>query len=200
MSAVSNLEPIGILGGTFDPVHNAHLAIARRALEALDAARILWMPTGAPGYRSPPVAPAGHRVAMLRLAIEGEPRYQIDERELDAKHSGYTVDTLAGLRTELGTQTRIYLLLGADQYSKLDSWHRPHDLMKLCHIAVFARPGWSLGGKDVPRVGVVHVPVEPLAISASDIRLRIARGDDVSALLPGPVLKYIRQHRLYGHP
>ena len=197
---VASQRPVGILGGTFDPVHNAHLAIARRALEALDAARILWMPTGAPGYRKPPVAPAEHRVAMLRLATEGEPRYQIDERELSAKHSGYTVDTLGELRAELGAQTRIYLLLGADQYSKLDSWHRPHDLLKLCHVAVFARPGWSLGGGGVPRDGVIHIPVEPLAISASAIRAAIEHGENVAALLPGPVLQYIRRHHLYGHP
>lgn len=193
------MAPVGILGGTFDPVHNAHLAIARRALEALQVARILWMPTGAPGYRHPPVAPAEHRVAMLRLAIEGEPRYQIDERELAPGHSGYTVDTLTALRTELGTQVRIYLLLGADQYSKLGSWHRPLDLLKLCHLAVFARPGWSVSDR-FPGSNVVPVPMEPLAISASDIRARITRGEGVSALVPASVLHYIQRNHLYGHP
>jgi len=193
------VRAVGILGGTFDPVHNAHLAIARRALEALDAGRILWMPTGAAGYRNPPVAPAQHRVAMLRLAIEGEPRYEIDERELAPGHSGYTVDTLTGLRAELGAQVRIYLLLGADQYSKLASWHRPHDLLKLCHLAVFARPRWSVASHFAGN-GVVHVPMEPLEVSASEIRERVRRGEHASALLPGPVLEYIRQHRLYGHP
>ena len=194
------MRPVGILGGTFDPVHNAHLAIGRRALEALEPARILWVPTGAPSYRDPPVAPAAHRVAMLALAIAGEPRYALDERELAPEHSGFTVDTLIGLRAELGTQTRIYLLLGADQYSKLDGWHRPDDLLKLCHIAVFARPGWSLGADAAPRDRVTQVAMEPLAISASAIRAAIGRGEDVAALLPGPVLQYIRRHHLYGHP
>lgn len=191
---------VGVLGGTFDPVHNAHLAMARAALEARGLARVIWLPTGSPPYRNAPVAASRDRLAMLRLAIEGEPRYEIDERELAPEHSGYTLDTLIGLRAELGTQTRIYLLLGADQYSKLDSWHRPHDLLNLCHIAVFARPGWNAGAVKAPRNGVIHVPMEPLAISASDIRARIGRGEDVSAMLPAAVLRYIRQHRLYGHP
>ena len=197
---MSNLEPIGILGGTFDPVHNAHLAIARRALETLDLARILWMPTGSPGYRNPPMASAAHRVAMLELAIAGEPRYAIDERELAPGASGYTYDTLAALRRELGPGIALYMLIGSDQHEKLGNWHRASELFPLARFAVFARPGWSAHAAIHPERGVVHVPMEPLAISASDIRLRIARCDDVSALLPSPVLKYIRRHHLYGHP
>jgi len=192
--------PTGILGGTFDPVHNAHLAIARRALEALGAARILWMPTGAPGYRNPPVAQAEHRVAMLSLAIEGEPRYALDERELAPGASGYTYDTLTALRRELGPDVPLVMLIGADQYEKLGAWYRASELFGLCRFAVFARPGWSASASCLPRDVITHVPMEPLAISASDIRTRIGRGEDVSALLPAPVLQYIRRHRLYGHP
>jgi nicotinate-nucleotide adenylyltransferase len=108
----------GILGGTFDPVHNAHLAMARAALEALGLERVLFMPTGAPRYRTPAIAPGAQRVAMLRLAIAGEPRFAIDGRELAPGHSGYTIDTLAGFAE------RPVLLLGADQYAKLETWHR----------------------------------------------------------------------------
>lgn len=194
------MKSVGILGGTFDPVHNAHLAIARRAVEALDAARILWMPTGAPGYRNPPVAPAEHRVAMLKLATEGEPRYVLDERELAPGASGYTYDTLASLRAELGADVPIFMLIGSDQYEKLGSWHRASDLFRLARFAVFARPGWSARAKGLPESGVVHVPMQPVAISASAIRSAIARGEDVSALVPVAVLQYIRRHHLYGHP
>jgi glutamate-5-semialdehyde dehydrogenase len=95
---IALMASVGILGGTFDPVHHAHLAIARRALDALGASRILWIPTGAPRYRQPPVASAEHRVAMVALAIEGEPRYVLDKRELATDASGYTYDTLAALR------------------------------------------------------------------------------------------------------
>jgi nicotinate-nucleotide adenylyltransferase len=192
--------PTGILGGTFDPIHNAHLAIARRALEALGAARILWMPTGAPGYRNPPVAPAEHRVAMLRLAIEGEPRYALDKRELAPGASGYTYDTLTALRRELGPDVPLIMLIGADQCAKLDAWHRSQELFALCSFAVFGRPGSDASAGRSPRQGVVHVAMAPLPISASDIRARIGRGEHVSALLPAPVLQYIRRHHLYGHP
>ena len=91
---------MGILGGTFDPVHNAHLAIASTARERLDLERVLWIPTGKPGYRKPPVASVYDRLAMLALAIKGEPDYEIDRRELEANASPYTVDTLTALRAE----------------------------------------------------------------------------------------------------
>ena len=177
---------IGILGGTFDPVHNAHLAIARAALEQLQLERILWMPTGSPKYRAPARISAAHRVAMLRLALEGEPRYVIDEHELAPGHSGYTVDTLKSLGG------RPVLLLGADQYAKFETWHRWREILELAEIAVCARPGWT-----APEGRARFVPMEPLAISASDIRARLARGEDVSAMVPARVLAYIRQHGLY---
>jgi nicotinate-nucleotide adenylyltransferase len=176
----------GILGGTFDPVHIAHLAIARAALEQLRLGRILWLPTGSPRYRDPARTPAAHRVAMLRLALEGEPRYEIDERELAPGHSGYTVDTLKSLGG------RPVLLLGADQYAKFESWHRWQEILELASIAVFARPGWS-----APNGRVQSVAFQPMDVSASDIRARLARGDDVASLVPARVLDYIRQHRLY---
>lgn len=193
--------PVALLGGTFDPVHNAHLAIARRALEALGAARVLWLPTGAPHYRNPAVASARHRVAMLKLAIAGEPRWAIDERELAPGATGYTVDTLRALRAELGAQTPLVMLIGSDQYAKLDTWHRWRELFAFASFAVFARavPGAAPAAAPagVPAGGVIHVPFEPLAVSASELRARIGRGEEVAAFLPPPVLAYIREHRLY---
>ncbi len=187
----SDTVSLCVLGGTFDPVHNAHLAIARRALEAVQAERLLWIPTGSPPYRKPPVASAAHRLAMLRLAIAGEPGWHIDERELAPGASGYTVDTLESLRAQ-HPGSPLVMLLGADQFAKLGSWHRPERLFELCRFAVFARPGWPVTD---PRAAVI--PMAPLEISASDIRARLARGDDVSALVPAPVLAYIRAHGLY---
>ena len=182
------LQAIGILGGTFDPVHNAHLAVASAAARALALEKILWLPTGSPPYRPAPVAAAVHRVAMLRLAIAGEPRYAIDERELRPGASGYTVDSIASLKGE-HPETRLVLLMGADQYEKRGSWHRWADLEKLCDIAVFARPGSNTKAKIIP--------MTPVAISASDIRARIGRGEDVSGMLPAAVIGYIREKRLY---
>ena len=183
-------RPIGILGGTFDPAHNAHLAIANAALGALGLQQVLWLPTGAPAYRPAPVAAAAHRLAMLKLATAGEPRYAVDERELRPGASGFTFDSLSSLR-ENHPGKSLVLLMGADQYAKRETWHRWTDIEKLCEIAVCARPGWTLD------TTARTFPMTALPISASDIRARLARGDDVSAMLPPAVLGYIREHALY---
>ena len=184
--------PRGMLGGTFDPVHDAHLAMARAALEHLHLARILWVPTGNPDYRKPARASPRHRLAMLELALAGEPRYEIDTRELAPGASPYTVDTLRRMRAEPGGGGEIVLLLGSDQYAKLESWHEPQEVRRLARIAVFERPG-----APVRDAGVQIVPFEPMPVSASDIRARAARGEDLSGLVPAPVANYIARHRLY---
>lgn len=182
---------VGILGGTFDPIHNAHLAMARAAAEHLKLDRLLFMPTGSPRYRTPAVASGEHRVAMLRLAFADHDSYEIDGRELAAGASGYTVDTLRELRLELGADTPLWLLMGADQYRKLGDWHRPQDVKKLAQIAVFARPGVFLE-KNVPLI-----PMESMPVSASEIRARVARGEDISGLVPPAVAAYVAEKGLY---
>ena len=167
--------------------------MARAALDELKLDRLLFMPTGLPRYRTPAVASGEQRVAMLRLALEDEPRYDIDARELAPGASGYTVDTLRELRLELGAETPLWLLMGADQYSKLDSWHRPHDVRKLASIAIFARPGFRLTDAKVKTIRF-----EPMDISASQVRERVARGEDISALVPPAVAHYVTRHGLYA--
>ena len=174
-------------------MHNAHLAMARAARERLQLERVVFMPTGAPRYRAPAVASGEHRVAMLRLALGEDNAFDIDARELAPGASGYTVDTLKELRLELGAGTPLWLLMGADQYARLDTWHRPDDIRKLARIAVFARPGWK-----IDHAGAKVIAFEPMPISASDIRARVARGEDVSALVPPAVANYIAAHRLYA--
>jgi nicotinate-nucleotide adenylyltransferase len=167
--------------------------MARAALDKLQLDKILFMPTGAPRYRTPAVASGEHRVAMLKLALAGAPRYEVDARELAPGASGYTIDTLKELRLELGADMPLWLLIGADQYAKLDTWHRPQDVKKLAGIAVFARPGWDIGEANVE-----VIPFEPMDISASEIRARAARGEDLSSFVPPAVANYIARHRLYA--
>ncbi|HXZ92958.1 MAG TPA: nicotinate-nucleotide adenylyltransferase [Burkholderiales bacterium] len=190
---------VGILGGTFDPVHNAHLRIAQLALDVLALGQVLWIPTGAPGYRNAPVAPASDRVAMLELAIRGEPRYAIDRRELAPGASGYTVDTLRALRAERGAPAELVLLMGDDQFEKLETWHQWRELFALARIAVFARPGWAPQASAAVRAAgaVERVDMPPLDISSTVIRERVARGEDIARLVPPQVLQYISSHRLY---
>lgn len=184
-------ERIGILGGTFDPVHNAHLAMARAALDHLALDKVLFIPTGNTRYRTPALASGAHRVAMLRLALQGEHRFAIDERELAPQASGYTVDTLTALRQELG-DAELYLLIGADQFAKLDTWHRPGDVKRLARLGVFARPGVALG----PEVKLIPMPSMP--VSASEIREAARQGADLSRLVPPPVANYMARHGLYS--
>ena len=190
------MSSIGILGGSFDPVHNAHLSIARTALERLSLDRILWIPGGTPPHRAAPIASAAHRVAMLALALAAEPRFALDTREIAKTTPGYTVETLEDLRAELGMQTDLVLLIGADQYTRLESWHRWRDLYALARIAVFARPGSDL----VAAERVTIVPSVPLDIASSAIRARVAAGDPPRGLLPDAVLDYIGRERLYSSP
>ena len=166
--------------------------MAQAALDELRIEKLLFMPTGSPHYRTPAVAGGEHRVAMLRLATEDEPRYEIDTRALAPGASGYTYDTLRELRLELGAGTELWLLMGADQYSKLDSWYRPQDVKRLAKIAVFARPGIALSAR------VKLVPMQPMPISASEIRARAGRGEDISALVPPAVASYVAAHGLYS--
>jgi nicotinate-nucleotide adenylyltransferase len=173
-------------------VHNAHLAMAKAALRELAHEKVLFMPTGAPRYRTPAVASGEQRVAMLRLALADDDSCEIDARELAPGASGYTVDTLRELRLELGADTELWLLLGADQYAKLDSWHRPEDVKRLARIAVFCRPG-----SPTPQKAKL-IPLDPMNISASEIRARRARGEDIAGLVPPAVADYITRHGLYA--
>ncbi len=126
---------------------------------------------------------------MLRLAVAGEPRYAIDERELRPEASGFTFDSIAELKSE-NPGRALVLIIGADQYEKRSSWHRWPELEKLCEVAVFARPGSTTKAKIIP--------MTPTSVSASDIRARIARGEDVSGMVPAEVLNYIRNKGLYS--
>jgi nicotinate-nucleotide adenylyltransferase len=170
--------------------------MARAALEQLDLDKVLWMPTGKPRYRDAPVAAPEHRLAMLRLALESEPAFEIDARELAPGASAYTVDTLHELRLELGRDTTLVLLIGADQYAKLAAWRRPDEVKRMARIAVAKRPGFD---KKLGR-GTLLVEMAPMAVSGTEIRARAARGEAIERLVPAAVARYIGEHGLYRAP
>jgi nicotinate-nucleotide adenylyltransferase len=166
--------------------------MARAALEQLELDRLLWIPTGAPGYRQAPVASAADRVAMLKLAVQDERKFAIDERELSPRATGYTVDTLRALRRELGEAAEIWLLLGGDQYAAFDTWREPEEVARLARLAVFPRPGFAVDAREVKVLSMAPTPV-----SASDVRARAARGERLDGLVPPAVANYIARHGLY---
>lgn len=216
--------PLGILGGTFDPIHFAHLRLAEEAREALLLERVRLIPAGQPPHRGPPRSTAEDRLAMAKLAIAGNPAFEIDDGEVRAARKSYTVLTLERLRAEFGPTRPLVLILGADAFEGLPSWHRWRELFDLAHLAVSNRPGYAPHGRRWPQVlspeldaacrdrhvaepaalraapagRVIAFDMTPLAISASLIRDLVAHRASVRYLLPDPVVDYIGRHHLYG--
>jgi nicotinate-nucleotide adenylyltransferase len=137
-------QAIGILGGTFDPTHNAHLALARVACAQLELAQVLWIPAGHPPHRTPPRAAAADRLAMVRAAIASEPRFILDASEVASTAASYTVHTLTRLRAEYGPAQPLVFLMGADAFRGLPTWYHWQEIFALAHIAVATRPGFPL--------------------------------------------------------
>ena len=215
---------IGILGGTFDPIHFGHLRLAEEMLELANLGQIRFIPTGTPPHRDAPQVSAQHRSAMVRLAIADQPGFVLDEREVRLKSGRatpcYTVDTLRELRTELGAAQPLCLLMGGDAFLQLNTWHEWEQLFGLAHIVVGYRPGFTLVDRihtttpalrqhyqqrlcaaDVlsqhPSGGIVELAIPKLEISATLIRSRVAENRSIRYLLPNAVADYIHQHHLY---
>lgn len=191
---------VGLFGGSFDPVHNAHLALARLALKHLALDQVIWVPAGRPWQKARRLAPAGHRLAMVRAAIQGEPCFQADDCEVRRAGPSYTLDTvreLAARRPEVGEWC---LILGEDQYGGLTTWQGWQELLQCVTLVVAARGG----RQPVPDVALrqaahrlVVLPLPPLAISSTLVRRRLAAGLPVDTLVPPAVAGYIARHRLY---
>lgn len=190
-------ERIAVFGGTFDPVHNAHVELARTALATLRLDQVLWLPAGQPYQKSRQVSAAVHRVAMTRLAIAGEPRFALDRREVDRAGPSYTLDSVRELQAER-PDAQWFLLIGQDQYAGLHTWRDWPELLGRVVLAVANRPGVALP-IDAEVLRHVHqpVPLPMLDISATDIRARVAAGRPIDDLVPPAVARYIDQHALY---
>jgi nicotinate-nucleotide adenylyltransferase len=223
MASAPDSGPVGVLGGTFDPIHLGHLRLAEEARESLNLAELRLIPSGQPPHRDAPATAAEHRLAMVHLAAVGNPALVVDEGEVRARQKSYTVLTLERLRTEQGPARPLVLILGADAFEGLPTWHRWQELFELAHIAVANRPGFAPHGRRWPgtlspaldaacrgRLGsdpavlaaasagrVVAFDMTPLAISASLIRDLLKAGHSARYLLPETVLDYIQNHRLY---
>lgn len=209
-------RPVAVLGGTFDPIHNAHLRTALELLDTLDLAEVRFVPVGQPPHRDPPAVSADRRLAMVKLAIAGQPGFVADDRELRRPGPSYMVETLESLRAELGDDIPLCLVLGTDAFDHLHRWHRWQALPELAHLVVVHRPGAAMPLAEAlgelllerklhhpedlgrrPAGGVLLHPVTQLDIAATAIREGLARGLSPRYLLPESVLDYIRQHGLY---
>lgn len=207
-------------GGTFDPIHNGHLAIARAARDELDTI-VRLMPAADPPHRAPPGANAGQRALMLGLAVAGEPGLLVDRRELGRDGPSYTIDTLHALREQLGPAQPLALLVGADSFIGLPTWRAWRTLFDLAHFVVAPRPGspldgdlpaelamvvasrWSDAARDLDHLPAGRVfrlgqPLQPE--SASEVRRRIAANEDWQGLVPPAVAAYITAKGLYSRP
>jgi nicotinate-nucleotide adenylyltransferase len=190
-------ERIGLLGGSFDPVHRAHVELARTALAELALDEVRWIPAGNPWQKPGLLTAAAHREAMVRLAIAGEPGFVLDRRELERAGPSYTLDTVRELQAARRDATW-FLLIGQDQYAGLHTWHGWQELLARVVLAVANRPGPL--PPPAPEVqGVPHrsVPLPMLDISSTDIRRRVAAGQSIAALVPPAVAGYIARHSLY---
>ena len=196
-------ERVGALGGTFDPLHRAHLHLADAAAQALELDRLILIPAGEPWRKHDrAVTPAAHRLAMTVEAARAR-RGGLEVSDIEVRRDGptYTLDTVRELRDRGANQ--LWWIMGADAVIDLPHWHRPNEILTCARIAAVVRPGAELERRRLDRIvpglgrWLDWVPMEPIDLSASDIRDRIRQGDDVSEDVPASVLDYVREHRLY---
>lgn len=211
---------IGLLGGTFNPIHYGHLRMAQELADALDFSEVRFIPSANPPHRTAPDVSAQHRAAMAQLAIADNPLFKLDTRELARTGASYMIDTLISLRDELGKYAVLCLIMGSDAFVKLDTWHHWQKLLDYCHIILVQRPNFA---PDQPRLsaeltallhdhytenvddltektnGYIHMQkITPLEISATKIRESLKAGHSVRYLMPDNVIAYIATHKLYG--
>lgn len=196
---------LGVLGGTFDPIHIGHLIIAEEARIRLGLAKVLCIPAGKPWMRrGMPISAAEHRVELVRLATASNPYLEVCRMEVDRPGDTYTVDTLWELRAEWGEEAEIYFIMGADALAQLPLWRQPKEIIRLCTLVVMARHGHDQHAmtaleEELPGIStaVVWLREPQIGVSSTRIRRRVAQGISIRYWVPPEVEGYIHQHGLY---
>lgn len=201
----SGVARVVVLGGSFDPIHVGHLAVAEQVAERLALKQVLFLPCGQPPHKSGRrLAAAEDRYRMALLATRDNARFAVSRLELDRPGPSYTIDTIRALKAQHGPATEVLLIVGADQILELPTWYRASEVMAEARFVTMPRPGYDLSalperlGEYAARVQVL--PLTELAISASDLRQRAARGQSLRYLTPAPVCEYILSRGLYRDP
>jgi len=195
---------IGVLGGTFDPVHIAHLAVAEEARTQLGLDKVIFVPAGLPPHKMDVhVSPAEHRLAMVELAIAGNPHFEVSRVDIDRFGPCYTVDTIALLGEEWGPDVEIDFIMGSDSLADLLTWHQPDRLIRLCRIVAVGRPGYRVDMDELERClpgvsqRVLFINSPQLDVSSTDIQRRVRMGESIKYQVPEAVERYIYEHGLY---
>ena len=196
---------IGILGGTFDPIHCGHIIIAEEAMRRLELSRVIFVPAGQPWLKTDrEITPAVHRIRMVEQAIGSNHCFELSTVETERRGPSYTVDTLAAQQQQLGIEARLFFLLGWDSLAELSQWSEPTKLVRICRLVAFTRVGISKPNLDVLEASVpgvigstVFLDIPPSNISSSDIRRRVVAGLSIRNLVPAGVERYINMHKLY---
>jgi nicotinate-nucleotide adenylyltransferase len=194
---------VGILGGTFDPIHIGHLVVAEEARIKLGFDEVLFVPAGRPWLKlDRNITPAVHRVEMVRRAIADNPHFKLSTLEVERPGPSYSVDTLTMLKKQMGSEASLFFVLGRDTLAELPLWKEPKKLVQLCRLVVAPR----LGSKDLKHLKteipglldkVIQLDMPVIGISSSEIRQRIAQGLAIRYLVPAAVEKYITEHKIY---
>ncbi|GIJ09066.1 putative nicotinate-nucleotide adenylyltransferase [Micromonospora andamanensis] len=193
-----DIRRIGIMGGTFDPIHHGHLVAASEVADRFGLDEVIFVPTGQPWQKADvPVSSAEDRYLMTVIATASNPRFQVSRVDIDRGGPTYTVDTLRDLRSRYGTKAQLFFITGADALERILSWKDLDEIFELAHFIGVTRPGFELTAAHLPADTVSLVQVPAMAISSTDCRARVARGEPVWYLVPDGVVQYIAKRRLY---
>ncbi|WP_433376332.1 nicotinate-nucleotide adenylyltransferase [Actinoplanes sp. CA-142083] len=187
---------IGIMGGTFDPIHHGHLVAASEVQARFDLDEVVFVPTGQP-YEKGRVSPAEDRYLMTVIATASNPRFHVSRADIDRDGPTYTVDTLRDMRAVFGADTQLYFITGADALARILSWKDALEMFRMAHFVGVTRPGFELSDDHLPEDSVTLVEVPAMAISSSACRARVAEGQPVWYLVPDGVVQYINKRGLY---